>query len=1016
MFNVKSNNYTILKRFFRLLKHKLFLIKKFNKEINFYNNLIKNIVKNLNYLINKLVISNNFYKNIMNKLQACINKYNLPISINLKYKKQSFYKLMFNFAKLKLDLINILQKTGTTSIIEIINVFFSNYKNKINKNFANQIEFYDKVFISTGCQLYESTNKNNISFNIKLFNKDTENFSSITLTSKQINNPSCNKISIFTKSFIQRLFGIKLYIPIKNKLLVIFGYFIKNDLNLYDNYPLIKDKLESIKKNLFPIKVNDILKNNYIKQLSLRDLLLFNVNDIITNFNKILDDLKKFKENNISTLVKEFLINDIYKQRYYLIMLILDSKDINSHYIAHLLYDLISIDSSVSYNSDYKMLFNSLHWSIQKNFENSKKKIDKLNNNLTEFNEESIPYEKRIYLMKASKYIKSKALDKLKELNGSKNGETNAKAQQYLDGLLKVPFGIYRDEKINYDLENSYYEIKLINNNILNIITEIEENYSLCDSSLNLICNLRMEIQNINKVNNIHKFENLTNIILKYKNEISNMVIKPNINNLANFKKHLFKLRIKEIRTLSANLNITKDKKKILISKILNISLNKKNLLIIKKYFKLDLNYDNLINLDQLEILENNMNKILKEWKNYNKKQIDYFNEIDQILNKSVYGLKDAKKQIKRIIAQWITGKNSGYVLGFEGPPGTGKTTLAKKGIAQCLKDKNNNSRPFVFIALGGSSNGSTLEGHNYTYVGSTWGRIIDGLINSNCMNPIIYIDELDKVSKTEHGKEIIGILTHLTDPSQNEEFADKYFSGINFDISKCLIIFSYNDYTKIDRILLDRIHRIKINSLSKNEKLIVSKNYLLPELYKNIGITEDKIVWKKSIISYLINKYTYEAGARKLKEKLYEICREINLNYLMGKIKLPFNIDKKFIDDLFFNYPKIEYKIINKNPKIGLINGLFATSAGIGGITIIESYKTYSNNLLELTLTGQQGDVMKESMKCAKTLALNTLPENLIKEIKKLKFGIHVHCPSCSTPKDGPSAGTAITVSIYHY
>ena len=139
----------------------------------------------------------------------------------------------------------------------------------------------------------------------------------------------------------------------------------------------------------------------------------------------------------------------------------------------------------------------------------------------------------------------------------------------------------------------------------------------------------------------------------------------------------------------------------------------------------------------------------------------------------------------------WINGKESGYCLGFEGPPGVGKTSLAKKGLANCLKDENNESRPFAFIAIGGSSNGSTLEGHNYTYVGSQWGKIVDILVQSKCMNPVIYFDELDKVSDTPKGEEIIGILTHLTDTSQNDKFHDKYFSEIEFDLSKVLFIFS---------------------------------------------------------------------------------------------------------------------------------------------------------------------------------------------------------------------------------
>ena len=168
----------------------------------------------------------------------------------------------------------------------------------------------------------------------------------------------------------------------------------------------------------------------------------------------------------------------------------------------------------------------------------------------------------------------------------------------------------------------------------------------------------------------------------------------------------------------------------------------------------------------------------------------DYMKQMKIILDDAIHGHDTAKRQIERIVGQWINGENSGYCFGFEGPPGVGKTSLAKKGIAKCLTCDKGVPRPFSLIAIGGSSNGSILDGHNYTYVGSTWGKIVDILIEKKCMNPIIFIDELCKISQTENGKELIGILTHLVDPTQNEAFQDKYFNGIDLDLSKTPIYF----------------------------------------------------------------------------------------------------------------------------------------------------------------------------------------------------------------------------------
>ena len=182
----------------------------------------------------------------------------------------------------------------------------------------------------------------------------------------------------------------------------------------------------------------------------------------------------------------------------------------------------------------------------------------------------------------------------------------------------------------------------------------------------------------------------------------------------------------------------------------------------------------------------------------------EFMENAKKTLDECVYGLNDAKMQIMQMIGQWITNPGAlGTAIAIKGPPGTGKTSLVKEGISKIL------GREFAFIALGGTGDASFLEGHGYTYEGSMWGRIVQILMDSKCMNPVIYFDELDKVSDTPRGEEIIGILTHLTDTSQNSQYHDKYFSEISFDLSKCLFIFSYNDESKVNPILRDRMYRI---------------------------------------------------------------------------------------------------------------------------------------------------------------------------------------------------------------
>jgi ATP-dependent Lon protease len=236
----------------------------------------------------------------------------------------------------------------------------------------------------------------------------------------------------------------------------------------------------------------------------------------------------------------------------------------------------------------------------------------------------------------------------------------------------------------------------------------------------------------------------------------------------------------------------------------------------------------------------------------------------------------------------------------------THNTTIIKEGISKIL------NRPFAFIALGGATDSSFLEGHSYTYEGSTWGKIVQILIDSKCMNPVIYFDELDKISDTPRGEEIAGILTHLTDTSQNSQFHDKYFAEINFDLSKCLFIFSYNDETKVNPILKDRMYRIQTKGYNQKQKTQIANNYLLPKIREQVRFNNDEIVIPDEVIQYLVDTHcNKEDGVRNLKRCLEIIHTKLNLYRLMKpgtnlfeedmsiKVEFPLTITKDIVDKL---------------------------------------------------------------------------------------------------------------------
>ena len=914
--------------------------------------------------------------------------------------KTNISKIKANIEVIRNDLHQIFKLYGTENVHDLLNVVLGDsYLSGINWD-KDKYSLIEKHFhpINFKTMIWKSDRKND-SDKIIEKNKIVEDFVIV----EKSNNLDCFDLCRTNDTFQAKVYGIKMAIHSeKDRKTIIISGLVDDLLTTCIDNDHLNNKIESLIKDSKLYSEYDVnMFHRFVDSLTLKELIVYSTPELIKKFQGYLSQILLIKQKTISQVVKEFINSELYGQRNTLIQLLLKSDEHEYQYLAYLLYDLLSNDSNGNVDtSEQTLLFDSLPWKVKSFFKDAMKQTINYTNDLSNFDNSKIPLEQQICLMKASDSVKEKAMNKLKEVK-SKTDDTGSKARSYLEGLLKIPFGINKEEWI-----------LTVMNTIKTIFKRLIENVTKLDNKFDV---------NMDNITNI-KIKNTCSIIKKeYIGNINNKIIDNLILNYTPDKRNDLIINI-------CNINNIIKKNKIKCNKLIHsgkkmefmkneikefIINNNSNIQLIEQLSKLK----NLSNISLVESIINDIELIEKKWDDINL----YMNNVTDTLNDAVHGHDKAKTQIERIIAQWINGEQSGYCFGFEGPPGVGKTSFAKKGLAMCLTDDNGESRPFSFIAIGGQDNGSTLNGHNYTYVGSEWGKIVDILIKHKCMNPIIFIDELDKVSKTEHGKEIIGILTHLIDGTQNDSFQDKYFNGIDLDLSKALFVFSYNDASSIDKILLDRIHRIKFEHLTIEDKLVITKKHILPELYKKMGvencieITEDNIV-------FIIENYTNEPGIRKFKELLFEIIGEINLSCLKdyNTIELPITISN---DDIKYKFLKERHEILEKkipnNSNVGVINGLWANSMGQGGIIPIEARLFPSTSFMDLKLTGLQGDVMKESMAVSKTLATTlvetSVMKNKVKEMEETKIqGIHIHCPEGSVPKDGPSAGTAITCVLY--
>ncbi|MBE2986510.1 endopeptidase La [Campylobacter sp. RM12920] len=400
--------------------------------------------------------------------------------------------------------------------------------------------------------------------------------------------------------------------------------------------------------------------------------------------------------------------------------------------------------------------------------------------------------------------------------------------------------------------------------------------------------------------------------------------------------------------------------------------------------------------------------------------------EVSKHLNADHYSLEKPKERIEEYFAlrellelRGVSEKvNNGAILCFAGPPGVGKTSLANS-IAKALK------RELVRIALGGLEDVNELRGHRRTYIGAMPGRIVQGLIEAKQMNPVVVLDEIDKVGRSYRG-DPTAVLLEILDPEQNNKFRD-YYLNFNIDLSKVIFIATANDVSQIPAPLRDRMEFIQLSSYTPQEKFEIAKKYLVPQELKKHGLKPSDVSINKETLELIISDYTRESGVRNLRRRIADILRKVAKNILTknseGKVTITAKNLKEFLEKKVY-----EIEQADKKDQIGQVNGLAWTSVG-GDVLRIEAIRIQGKGVMQIT--GQLGDVMKESAQIAFSVVKVLIDNKKLKvpmaivpkfedDKRKLeasdvyrRYDLHVHVPEGATPKDGPSAGITMVTAI---
>jgi endopeptidase La len=597
----------------------------------------------------------------------------------------------------------------------------------------------------------------------------------------------------------------------------------------------------------------------------------------------------------------------------------------------------------------------------------------------------------------------------------------------YLKNMTITEILILEEEQLINKLYEDYYKFLEISKiqfiKLIKIFTKDADNnlYTMFNIIKLLLlgtdenCSVASLLYNLLKdKKNTASSENISDIIYKQLNYIGQIKLKKSIFNIKNELEKIKGISNGDIdlkKQVLLSKNMPEYVKKICLEKIEELK-NENN-----ETYKIKIYINILVQFPWPCETDDNIFKIISGDK---KKSKNFLEDVEKKLNTQIYGHVATKTKMLQILAKLISVQGTHISpIALEGPPGVGKTKFAQC-LSECLEI------PFVQITLGGQNDGELLHGHGYTYSGAQPGLIVKKMVDAGAARCIIYFDELDKcVAKNGQVNELMSILIHLTDPMTNNSFQDRFFQEITFPLNKVIFIFSFNDVSKIDKILLDRMEIINVSNYTVKEKITIANDYLLKQICKDIGFDFGSILFNNNVMTHIIENYTFEAGVRSLKRSLENILLKLNIDKIYQRGLFENDQDYTVQNSLvitnqiateYLGDTKVTYKYIHTKDMIGVVNGLYATTMCSGGIVPLQLTGNHlgKTNKFILKLTGNQKKIMKESVLYSFTAAINLIT-NDARDIffKKYPNGIHIHTPDASTPKDGPSAGVAFTLAF---